>query len=113
MVLVVAAGNEIFIWLFFFPKLTNIINLISASFKRHTELHSVKAIKIAHTVATREYETGREANQIGNLHQSETTWWSSHFDSICDLIDIYGETIIVLESMVQERSSSMKKLVVV
>jgi len=29
-----------------------------------------------------ECETGKGVNQIGNLHQSGTTWWSSHFDSI-------------------------------
>ncbi|XP_034920185.2 uncharacterized protein [Populus alba] len=103
--LVATAGNEIFIWLFF-SKLTTIINLICASPKRHTELHYAQAIEIAHMVATGERETGRGANQIGNLHRSGTTRWSSHFDSICSLIDMYGATITVLESMVQEGSSN-------
>jgi len=40
----------------------------------------------------------------GNLHQSGTTHWSSHFDSICSLIDMYSATIIVLVSMVQKGS---------
>ena len=99
----------------FFSKLTTIIILISASPKRHTELHYAQAIEIAHMVATGERETGRRANQIGNLHRSGTTRWSSHFDSICSLIDMYDATIIVLESMVQEGSSIlyMEKLVVV
>jgi hypothetical protein len=57
-------------------------------------------------VAAGKRETGREANQIGNLHRSGTTRWSSHFDSICSLIDMYGATITVLESMVQEGSSN-------
>ena len=57
-------------------------------------------------VAAGERETGRRANQIGNLYRSGTTRWSSHFDSICSLIDLYGATIIVLESMVQEGSSN-------
>jgi hypothetical protein len=86
--------------------LTIIINLISASPKSHTELHHTQAIKIAYMVATRERETSRGANQIGNLYRSGTTRWSSHFDSICSLIDLYGATIIVLESMVQEGSSN-------
>jgi hypothetical protein len=90
----------------FFSKLTTIINLISASLKRHTELHNAQAIEIAHMIATREREIGRRANQISNLHQSGTTRWSSHFDSICSLIDMYGATITVLESMVQEGSSN-------
>jgi len=103
--LVAAAGNEISIWLFF-SKLTTIINLISASPKHHTELHDAQTIEIAHMVATGERETGRGANQIGNLHRNGTTCWSSHFDSICSLIHMYGATITVLESMVQERSSN-------
>eukprot|EP00258_Populus_trichocarpa_P041583 XP_024457602.1 zinc finger MYM-type protein 1 [Populus trichocarpa] len=103
--LVAAAGNEISIWLFF-SKLTTIINLICASPKRHTELHYAQAIEITHMVAIGERETGRGANQIGNLHRSGTTHWSSHFDSICSLIDMYGATITVLESMVQEGSSN-------
>ena len=57
-------------------------------------------------VVTGECETGKRANQIGNLHQSRTTRWSSHFDFICSLIDIYGATIIMLESIVQEGSSN-------
>jgi len=57
-------------------------------------------------VATGEREIGRGANQIGNLHRSGTTRWSSHFDSIYCLIDTYGATITVFESMVQEGSSN-------
>ncbi|XP_073265512.1 uncharacterized protein [Populus alba] len=53
-------------------------------------------------VATGERETGRGANQIGNLHRSGTTRWSSHFDSICSLIDMYGATITVLETLQQK-----------
>jgi hypothetical protein len=86
--------------------LTIIINLISASPKSHTELHHTQAIKIAYMVAAGEHETGKGANQIGNLYRSGTTRWSSHFDSICSLIDLYGATIIVLESMVQEGFSN-------
>ena len=92
--LVAATGNEIYIWLFF-SKLTIIINLISASPKHHTELHYAQAIKIAHMIATKEHETSRGANQIGNLHRSGTTGLSSHFDSICSLIDILNAMDLV------------------
>ena len=80
--------------------MTTIIDLISASLTRHIELHDAQAIEITHMVTTGERETGRGANQIDNLHRSGTTRWSSHFDSICSLINMYGATIIVLESMV-------------
>ncbi|KAK1376652.1 hypothetical protein POM88_032845 [Heracleum sosnowskyi] len=49
---------------------------------------------------------GRGINQIGNLHRSGSTRWSSHFDSICSLIDMYGATISVLGSIVEEGNST-------
>ena len=66
-------------------------------------------------IATGERETGRVANQIDNLHRSGTTYWSSHFDSICSLIDMYGATITVLESMFKKNLLTLyvEKLVVV
>ncbi|XP_052309185.1 uncharacterized protein LOC18099636 [Populus trichocarpa] len=66
----------------------------------------LQQLKMRFLFAIGERETGRGANQIGNLHRSGTTHWSSHFDSICSLIDMYGATITVLESMVQEGSSN-------
>jgi len=60
---VAAVKNEISIWLFF-SKLTTTINLISASSKRHTELHHAQAIKIIDMVATGERETGRWAIKL-------------------------------------------------
>jgi hypothetical protein len=81
LVLVIAAENKIFIWLFF-SNLTIIINLISAFPKYYTESHYTQAIKITNIVVTGEHEIGRWANQIDNLYRSATTRWSSHFDSI-------------------------------
>ncbi|GFS41709.1 general transcription factor 2-related zinc finger protein [Actinidia rufa] len=63
------------------------------------ELQDAQAIEIERTVTTAERVTGRGANQIGTLHRAGTTRWSSHFNSICSLIDMYGATIKVLENM--------------
>ncbi|GFY98405.1 General transcription factor 2-related zinc finger protein [Actinidia rufa] len=65
------------------------------------ELQDAQAIEIERTVTTAERVTGRGANQIGTLHRAGTTRWSSHFNSICSLIDMYGATIKVLENMVE------------
>ncbi|KAK1376238.1 hypothetical protein POM88_032431 [Heracleum sosnowskyi] len=102
--LVGASSKEVSVWLFF-SKLSTIVNLIGCSPKWHTELHSVQAIEIARMVTSGERDTGRGINQIGNLHRSGSTRWSSHFDSICSLIDIYGATMSVLQSIVEEGSS--------
>ncbi|XP_042440944.1 zinc finger MYM-type protein 1-like [Zingiber officinale] len=97
--LVAAAENEISIWLFF-SNLTTIVNLVTSSSKRNVELQSAQVNEIARSVVTGERETGRGANQIGTLHRVGTTRWSSHFDSICDLIDKYNATINVLEDII-------------
>lgn len=55
--LVAAAETESSIW--FFSKLTSIVNIVGASPKRHTELQSAQAINIAHMIDTGERETGR------------------------------------------------------
>ena len=43
---------------------------------------------------------------MGTLHRAGTTRWSSHFESICGLIDMYGAIISVFECMVNEGSSN-------
>jgi hypothetical protein len=54
-------------------------------------------------------------NLISASPKHGTTRWSSHFDSIYSLIDMYGATIIVLESMVKKNLLTLyvEKLVVV
>ena len=43
---------------------------------------------------------------MGTLHRAVTTRWSSHFESICGMIDMYGAIISVFECMVNECSSN-------
>ncbi|XP_042432463.1 zinc finger MYM-type protein 1-like [Zingiber officinale] len=103
--LVAAAENEISIWLFF-SNLTTIVKLVTSSSKRNAELQSVQVNEIARSVVAGERETRRGANQIGTLHRLGTTRWSSHFDSICDLIDKYNATINVLENIITNGSTT-------
>ncbi|XP_059638073.1 uncharacterized protein LOC132279995 [Cornus florida] len=49
-----------------------------------------------------ELETGRGANQIGNLQRPGDTRWSSHFDSVCSLIRLFGPTCSVLNNLVED-----------
>ncbi|XP_073120278.1 uncharacterized protein [Henckelia pumila] len=49
---------------------------------------------------------GTGLNQIGTLQRAGKTRWSSHFESICSMIDMYKSMIIVLEHMVEEASSN-------
>ena len=89
------------IWLFF-STLNSIINLITASPKRHSELQSTQVTDIAHMLDIGERETGRGANQIGPLHKPRDTRWVSHYDSISDLIDMYNASCLVVETLMKD-----------
>ena len=64
-----------------------------------------QANEIAKNVATGEREIGKGVNQIGTLHRAGATRWSSHFESICSLVDMYVATCTVLENLVDEGST--------
>ncbi|XP_042396935.1 uncharacterized protein LOC121987098 [Zingiber officinale] len=68
--------------------------------------YNLLKLMIARSVVAGERETERGANQIGTLHRVGTTRWSSHFDSICDLIDKYNATINVIENIIIDGSST-------
>ncbi|KAK1387888.1 TTF-type domain-containing protein [Heracleum sosnowskyi] len=96
--LVGAAEKQDYVWEFF-SMLANVVNIVSGSSKRLSELQTAHGIEVDHSVASGERETGRGLNQIGNLQRAGSTRWSSHFNSVCSLIDKYGSIIVVLESI--------------
>ena len=63
-------------------------------------------------VANGQCKIKKRANQIDNLHGSETTHWSFHFNSIYSLIEVflsiylYGSIIFVLENIAQKGFSN-------
>ncbi|XP_042458848.1 uncharacterized protein LOC122042670 [Zingiber officinale] len=100
-----ATEKEVSIWLFF-SKLNSICNLINASPKRHAKLHPAQRIEVAHMIATGERDTGRGCNQISNFLLPGKTRWSTNFESICWMIDMYSSVISVFEKMVVDGSSN-------
>ncbi|XP_025680241.1 uncharacterized protein [Arachis hypogaea] len=101
----VAAAKEVVDIHAFFQSLSNIINVVCSSCKRNDELRSAYATEISHLVATNQIETGRGANQIGTLKRSGDTRWSSHFNSICSLLCMFGATTSVLEDLATNGST--------
>ncbi|XP_022864653.1 zinc finger MYM-type protein 1-like [Olea europaea var. sylvestris] len=81
----------------FISYLDNVINMITSSPKRINELKSSQKKEIEHLLEIRERETGSVANQIGNLQRAGGTRWSSHYNSVKSLIDIYAATCKVLK----------------
>ena len=57
----------------FFTNLNFIVNVASASCKRHDQLQAIHATHIAHMRAIGELEIGKGANQIGNLKRAGDT----------------------------------------
>ncbi|KAL1359585.1 hypothetical protein AAHE18_04G117300 [Arachis hypogaea] len=98
----VAAAKEVVDVHAFFQSLSNIINVVCSSCKRNDELRSAYATEISHLVATNQIETGRGANQIGTLKRSGDTRWSSHFNSICSLLQIMGITDKLCQALQQK-----------
>ncbi|XP_059670803.1 uncharacterized protein LOC132316325 [Cornus florida] len=96
--LVAAAKDEPKVWLFF-SHLTCIVNLVTSSPKRVGELKSFQRDEIASLLSTGECQSCKGANQIGTLHRAGATRWSSHYDSVRNLIDMYAASCTVVESL--------------
>ncbi|XP_015939586.1 uncharacterized protein LOC107465109 [Arachis duranensis] len=101
----VAAAKEVVDVHAFFQSLSNIINVVCSSCKRNDELRSAYATEIFHLVATNQIEIGRGANQIGTLKTSGDTRWSSHFNSICSLLRMFGAITSVIEDLATNGST--------
>ncbi|KDO65534.1 hypothetical protein CISIN_1g041731mg, partial [Citrus sinensis] len=97
----VAASNDLpDVWLFF-SALGSIVNVLTSSAKRLSELKSVWEAEIIDLIASREVQTGTRANQIHTLQRPGATRWSSHFRSISRLLDLFSIVRKVLWKLVE------------
>ncbi|XP_019429719.1 PREDICTED: uncharacterized protein LOC109337245 [Lupinus angustifolius] len=106
----VAASREVIVVHEFFSKLTFIVNIMCSSSKRHDELHAAKSDELKHLLEIDELITGKGENQICILKRVGDTRWSSHFSSICSLINMYNATCVVLLKIIDNGSSSLKRV---
>ncbi|KAL5743886.1 hypothetical protein ACOSP7_026749 [Xanthoceras sorbifolium] len=60
---------------------------------------------IAHMITINELETGKWANQLGNLQRAGDTRWGSHFHSTYSLLRIFGPTCVVLQNIINDGSN--------
>nr|XP_028962168.1 zinc finger MYM-type protein 1-like [Malus domestica] len=102
----VAASKEVAVIWLFFSTLGSIVNVITTSPKRHTQLQVAHTVNIEELVGAGELETGRGANQIGTIHRLGATRWGSHYDSVCDLIHMYDASCTVFENIKNDRSAT-------
>ncbi|XP_042460356.1 uncharacterized protein LOC122043852 [Zingiber officinale] len=74
---------------------------------KKSEAKDMMRIEIEHMLAIGERDSGSGANQIGNLQRAEATRWSSHYDSVKNLIDFilmelnarFNESLVELLSL--------------
>jgi hypothetical protein len=63
----VLASREVVHFYKFFTQLNSIVNIVSASSKRHDHLQVAQASNIENMIASNEFETGRGLNQVDTL----------------------------------------------
>ncbi|XP_022849847.1 zinc finger MYM-type protein 1-like [Olea europaea var. sylvestris] len=93
----------------FFSHLDNVINMITSSPKCINELKSAQRKEIEHLLEIGERESESGANQIGNLQRAGSTRWSSHYNSVKSLIDMYAATCKVLEYLSDHSPSTRSR----
>ncbi|TYH18742.1 hypothetical protein ES288_A05G297400v1 [Gossypium darwinii] len=83
----VAAAREVVEVHQFFKDLSDIVDIASASSKRHDELQKAQATEIS------------RMNQIGTLQRPGETRWSSYLNSVTSLLKMYNATSTILENL--------------
>ncbi|XP_042460160.1 zinc finger MYM-type protein 1-like [Zingiber officinale] len=97
----VAAAKEVSdVWLFFFSKLSSIVNFVGSSSKRHSQLKSIRGNEIIDLIKSRELGTGTGVNQASTLQRPASTRWSSHYTSIIRVIELFGSICTLLEDLI-------------
>ncbi|KAI3993261.1 hypothetical protein MKX01_010004 [Papaver californicum] len=81
----------------FYSMLTSIVNLVTSSSHRFVDFQSAQEDEIAKRLATGKLETEKGANQIGPLPRAGSTRWSSHYGSVCSLIDKFEATCTTIK----------------
>uniref|UniRef100_A0ACD5WQZ9 Uncharacterized protein n=1 Tax=Avena sativa TaxID=4498 RepID=A0ACD5WQZ9_AVESA len=83
----------------FFDHLALVVTTVVSSSKRNDELHANQVVEMENLIELGELDTGSGANQVGTLQRPCDTRWSSHYASVCNLLNKYKPTLLVLKSI--------------
>ncbi|XP_049385882.1 uncharacterized protein LOC125849994 [Solanum stenotomum] len=81
----------------FFCLVTNVLNIVGASFKRRDLLRKHQAEQLEELLISGEVHTGRELNQERGLQRPDDTHWGSHCITLDNVIVLFPSVIHVLE----------------
>ncbi|XP_057476937.1 uncharacterized protein LOC130764654 [Actinidia eriantha] len=83
----------------FFNLISNVLNVVEGSCKRHDTLLEIQAAKVYKALNAGELQSGRGLNQESNLTRAYDTCWSSHYETLISFIKIFSAIYGVLEKI--------------
>ncbi|KAM3244191.1 hypothetical protein ACQJBY_055857 [Aegilops geniculata] len=99
---VVAKGNDDCVW--FFDRVSLLLNVIGVSCKRHDMLRDARLQNILKLLECGELQTGSGLNQEMGLPRPGDTRWGSHYKTVLNIIAMYPTIRDVLITLGQDAS---------
>ncbi|XP_016566646.1 zinc finger MYM-type protein 1-like [Capsicum annuum] len=94
----------------FFCLISNVLNIIGASYKRIDFLRQHQAAKLEELIISGEVHTGRGLNQERGLQRSCDTRWGSHCKTLENFIDIFSSIFYVFGFAARECPNYLDRL---
>uniref|UniRef100_A0A2N9GA43 TTF-type domain-containing protein n=1 Tax=Fagus sylvatica TaxID=28930 RepID=A0A2N9GA43_FAGSY len=90
----------------FFNFVANVVNIAGGSCKRLDLLKEKQATRVVESVHNGELPSGQGLNQETSLKRSCDTRWSSHYNTMISLIDMFPSIVDVLDAVAEDGSTS-------
>jgi hypothetical protein len=93
----------------FFNFVAIVVNVVGGSCKRQDLLREKQATRVVESVHNGELPNGQGLNQETSLKRSCDTRWSSHYNTLISLIDMFSSIIDVLDTIAKDGATSEQK----
>jgi hypothetical protein len=90
----------------FFNLAANVVNVVGGSCKRQDLLRKKQATRVVESIYNVELPSGQGLNQETSLKRSYDTRWSSHYNTLISLIDMFPSIIDVLDTIAEDGATS-------
>ena len=85
------------------------VNIAGGSCKRQDLFREKQATRVVESVHNGELPSGQGLNQETSLKRSCDTHWSSHYNTLISLIDMFPSIIDVLDTIAENGATSEQK----
>jgi hypothetical protein len=93
----------------FFNFVAIVVNVARGSCKRQNLLREKQATRVVESVHNGELPSGQDLNQETSLKRSCDTRWSSHYNTLISLIDMFPSIVDVFDTIAEDGASSEQK----